>query len=199
MCGDHAGKEEVHFGGGRPSAAWTSIPTLSCVRPQNHGGQGVGPGDINSVVYFWDVAPRAHCGNVTKKAVVSAFNAMTSGVIQMGACRLCKKIGDARAPRLAGCSKMNSAPAACAARSRVAVRRTPHHVVSVTHWGGPSVSRIVVVKETRHREGRTRGRGDNGGIVPIGAALQQSLIHRVYEYVVLSASAIDVGVVDAIS
>eukprot|EP00965_Chrysotila_dentata_P151002 4989689-Pleurochrysis_carterae.AAC.3 len=59
-----------------------------------------------------------------KEAVVSAFNATTSGAIQMGAWRLCKKIGDARASRSAGCSKMNSAPAVCAARSRAVVRRT---------------------------------------------------------------------------
>eukprot|EP00965_Chrysotila_dentata_P060560 2006816-Pleurochrysis_carterae.AAC.4 len=116
---------------------------------------GARPGDSNSVVYFWDVAPRAHSGNVTEEATVSAFNAMMSGVSQMGACRLCRKIGEASAPRSAGCSKMNSAPAVCAARSRAAVRRTislactssrwwllcrhcrqPCHVVSVTYRGG---------------------------------------------------------------
>eukprot|EP00965_Chrysotila_dentata_P047838 1586777-Pleurochrysis_carterae.AAC.3 len=41
-----------------------------------------------------------------------------------GACRLSRKSGDERAPRSAGCSRKNSAPAALAARSSCAVRRT---------------------------------------------------------------------------
>eukprot|EP00965_Chrysotila_dentata_P135766 4488037-Pleurochrysis_carterae.AAC.1 len=49
---------------------------------------------------------------------------MTSGVSQMGACRLCRNIGDARAPRSAGCSSTYSAPDPRAARSSDTVRRT---------------------------------------------------------------------------
>eukprot|EP00965_Chrysotila_dentata_P076963 2540857-Pleurochrysis_carterae.AAC.2 len=49
---------------------------------------------------------------------------MTSGVGEMGACRLCKNMGDARAPRSAGCSSTYSAPDPCAARSRETVRLT---------------------------------------------------------------------------
>eukprot|EP00965_Chrysotila_dentata_P256621 6212599-Pleurochrysis_carterae.AAC.5 len=57
-----------------------------------------------------------------------------SGVSQMGTCRLCRKIGDARAPRSAGCSKRNSAPAVCAARSRAAVRRTISLACASSLW-----------------------------------------------------------------
>eukprot|EP00965_Chrysotila_dentata_P101006 3336603-Pleurochrysis_carterae.AAC.1 len=73
---------------------------------------GVRPGDINSVVYFCDVAPRAHwgkCDDVRRKP-------------EWGV--LFQKIGEANAPRSAGCSKTNSAHAVCAARSSAAVRRT---------------------------------------------------------------------------
>eukprot|EP00965_Chrysotila_dentata_P071880 2374905-Pleurochrysis_carterae.AAC.1 len=57
-------------------------------------------------------------------ADVSDFNATTSGMTHSGAWRLSRKIGEANAPRSAGFSKMYSAPAACAARNRFAVRRT---------------------------------------------------------------------------
>eukprot|EP00965_Chrysotila_dentata_P072864 2408584-Pleurochrysis_carterae.AAC.1 len=57
-------------------------------------------------------------------ACVSDFKAVISGIVQIGAWRASKKICDARAPRSAGCSSTYSAPAACAALSRLAVRRT---------------------------------------------------------------------------
>eukprot|EP00965_Chrysotila_dentata_P065807 2180061-Pleurochrysis_carterae.AAC.1 len=47
-----------------------------------------------------------------------------SGTTHSGAWRAFRKIGDASAPRSAGCSRMYSAPAACATFSRLAVRRT---------------------------------------------------------------------------
>eukprot|EP00965_Chrysotila_dentata_P091933 3034791-Pleurochrysis_carterae.AAC.1 len=47
-----------------------------------------------------------------------------SGINHTGAWRRCRKIGDESAPRSAGCSRMNSAPAALAERSSIAVRRT---------------------------------------------------------------------------
>eukprot|EP00965_Chrysotila_dentata_P181883 6004752-Pleurochrysis_carterae.AAC.1 len=50
--------------------------------------------------------------------------ATISGIIQMGAWSLCRKIGDLYAPRSAGCSRMYSAPDSLAARRRAAVRRT---------------------------------------------------------------------------
>eukprot|EP00965_Chrysotila_dentata_P089928 2968365-Pleurochrysis_carterae.AAC.1 len=49
---------------------------------------------------------------------------MMSGTTRSGAWRAFRKIGDARAPRSAVCSKMYSALAACAILSRFAVRRT---------------------------------------------------------------------------
>eukprot|EP00965_Chrysotila_dentata_P172048 5677524-Pleurochrysis_carterae.AAC.2 len=49
---------------------------------------------------------------------------MTSGVSQTGASRLCRNMGDARAPRSAGCSSTYSAPDSYAARSSDTVRRT---------------------------------------------------------------------------
>eukprot|EP00965_Chrysotila_dentata_P263165 6214774-Pleurochrysis_carterae.AAC.7 len=71
-----------------------------------------------------EAAPRAHCGNVIDDAEVSAFNAIMSGTIHSGAWRSWRNIGDDRAPRSAGCSRMNSAPAACAVLSKLAVRLT---------------------------------------------------------------------------
>eukprot|EP00965_Chrysotila_dentata_P044305 1472960-Pleurochrysis_carterae.AAC.1 len=47
-----------------------------------------------------------------------------SGITQSGAWRASKKIGEARAPRSAGCSSMYSAPAACAVCNKLAVRLT---------------------------------------------------------------------------
>eukprot|EP00965_Chrysotila_dentata_P129628 4285406-Pleurochrysis_carterae.AAC.1 len=58
------------------------------------------------------------------EAEVSDFKAATSGMAQSGAWRLSRKIGDANAPRSAGCSKIYSVPAACAARNKFVVRRT---------------------------------------------------------------------------
>eukprot|EP00965_Chrysotila_dentata_P252710 6210834-Pleurochrysis_carterae.AAC.2 len=58
----------------------------------------------------------------------------------MGAWRLCRKIGDARAPRSAGCSKINSAPAVCAARSRAVVHRIAGSPITLSlsrTGGGP--------------------------------------------------------------
>eukprot|EP00965_Chrysotila_dentata_P037759 1255788-Pleurochrysis_carterae.AAC.1 len=59
-----------------------------------------------------------------REASVSERSACTSGTIQMRACRLCKNMGEDRAPRSAGCSSMYSAPAECAARRSWVVRRT---------------------------------------------------------------------------
>eukprot|EP00965_Chrysotila_dentata_P092164 3042738-Pleurochrysis_carterae.AAC.2 len=41
----------------------------------------------SSDVYFWAVAPSAHCGNVMRVAPESAFKAAISGINQSGACR----------------------------------------------------------------------------------------------------------------
>eukprot|EP00965_Chrysotila_dentata_P052859 1753062-Pleurochrysis_carterae.AAC.1 len=49
---------------------------------------------------------------------------MTSGVSQMGACRLCKNMGDARASRSAKCFSTYPSPDPCVARSSETVRRT---------------------------------------------------------------------------
>eukprot|EP00965_Chrysotila_dentata_P038304 1273135-Pleurochrysis_carterae.AAC.1 len=49
---------------------------------------------------------------------------MMSGITQTGAWRASRKVGDARAPRSAGCSSMYSTPAVCTVCNRLAVRRT---------------------------------------------------------------------------
>eukprot|EP00965_Chrysotila_dentata_P033289 1108799-Pleurochrysis_carterae.AAC.3 len=57
-----------------------------------------------------------------REASVSERSACTSGTIQMGACRLYKKMGEDSAPRSAGCSSMRNAQRAeagwCAERFR---------------------------------------------------------------------------------
>eukprot|EP00965_Chrysotila_dentata_P233777 6199783-Pleurochrysis_carterae.AAC.1 len=59
-----------------------------------------------------------------REASVSERRACTSGTSQIGACRLCKKMGEDSALRSAGCSSMYSAPAEWAARRSWVVRRT---------------------------------------------------------------------------
>eukprot|EP00965_Chrysotila_dentata_P091328 3015370-Pleurochrysis_carterae.AAC.1 len=59
-----------------------------------------------------------------------------SGIIHIGAWRASRNIGDARTPRSAGCSSMYSAPAACAAFNRLAVRRT----IPFARGGPPSMA-----------------------------------------------------------
>eukprot|EP00965_Chrysotila_dentata_P180734 5965842-Pleurochrysis_carterae.AAC.1 len=48
----------------------------------------------------------------------------TDGMSQSGPCRACRKIGDDKWPRSAGCSRRYSAPDSRAARSKATVRST---------------------------------------------------------------------------
>eukprot|EP00965_Chrysotila_dentata_P019939 660322-Pleurochrysis_carterae.AAC.1 len=48
----------------------------------------------------------------------------TEGIGHSGPWRACKKMGEAKRPRSAGCSRRYSAPASRAARSRETVRST---------------------------------------------------------------------------
>eukprot|EP00965_Chrysotila_dentata_P166083 5483638-Pleurochrysis_carterae.AAC.1 len=63
---------------------------------------------------------------------------MMPGITQIGAWRASRKIGDARAPRSAGCSSMYAAPAVCAVCKRLVVRRTISFACS--SGGPPSVA-----------------------------------------------------------
>eukprot|EP00965_Chrysotila_dentata_P212616 6187141-Pleurochrysis_carterae.AAC.4 len=87
---------------------------------------------------------------------------MLSGVSQRGACRLLRKIGEANAPRSAGCSKANSAPAVCAARSRPAVRRTISLACSSRWCCAGTVGSPITLSLSR-----------TGGGLPSAASLQR--------------------------
>eukprot|EP00965_Chrysotila_dentata_P105416 3481488-Pleurochrysis_carterae.AAC.1 len=63
-----------------------------------------------------------------------------SGITQSGAWRAFRNIGDARAPRSAGCSSMYSAPAAYAACNKLAVRLTISFACSSSRGGPPSAT-----------------------------------------------------------
>eukprot|EP00965_Chrysotila_dentata_P244129 6205785-Pleurochrysis_carterae.AAC.4 len=53
-----------------------------------------------------------------RETSVSERRARTSGTIQIGACRLCKEMGEDSAPRSVGCSSMYCAHAEWAAASQ---------------------------------------------------------------------------------
>eukprot|EP00965_Chrysotila_dentata_P035504 1181657-Pleurochrysis_carterae.AAC.2 len=72
---------------------------------------GVILGEQSSEVYFCEEAPRAHCGKEIMLEPVSALRARMSGSSQIGAWSRCRSMGEESAPRSAGCSRTNSAPA----------------------------------------------------------------------------------------
>eukprot|EP00965_Chrysotila_dentata_P015831 524413-Pleurochrysis_carterae.AAC.2 len=91
----------------------SSLTSFS-IHLQSHGGQGAGSASSR--------AGTLRERNQGSRGVGLEGNDVRSN--PNGGVAFVQKIGDARAPRSAGCSKMNSAPALCAARSRAVVRRT---------------------------------------------------------------------------
>eukprot|EP00965_Chrysotila_dentata_P122728 4056328-Pleurochrysis_carterae.AAC.1 len=96
---------------GRPSVARMSSLTSFSIHLQSHGNQGAGSASSRAVA----AEGRPWCRPSTQLRQEQSKGGR-------GVCA--KQIGDARAPQSAGCSKMNSAPALCAARSRAVRRRT---------------------------------------------------------------------------
>eukprot|EP00965_Chrysotila_dentata_P065036 2156288-Pleurochrysis_carterae.AAC.1 len=64
-------------------------------------------------------------------------------------------MGDAKAPRSAGCSKMYSAPAECAVCNRLAVRRTISLACSNSRGGPPSA--VSALRNSRETENVVQG------------------------------------------
>eukprot|EP00965_Chrysotila_dentata_P007771 253342-Pleurochrysis_carterae.AAC.1 len=142
---------------------------------------------------FERARPGRTAEKVMREASVSERSACTSGTIQMGACRLCKKMGEDSAPRSAGCSMVYSAPAECAAR-----RSWAHDMVAVTDGWWPAISGARSGIEAGHRESGARRGGKDGRVVAVGTALQEALVHRVDKHVVRLAAAFDRTVIHAV-
>eukprot|EP00965_Chrysotila_dentata_P142471 4709929-Pleurochrysis_carterae.AAC.1 len=74
------------------------------VRELRRPSAGCRPGVQRKVVYFCALAPRAHCGKVTREHESRACRSVMQGKSQMGPWRACKNSGDATCPLSAGCS-----------------------------------------------------------------------------------------------
>eukprot|EP00965_Chrysotila_dentata_P004917 161366-Pleurochrysis_carterae.AAC.1 len=76
--------------------------------------------------------------------------------------------------------------------------RKPQNVLSVSNRWWPTVGGAFACEEPRNGEGRTRGRSEDGHVIPVRAALEQALVHRIDDDVVRMAPTVCGAVVYAI-